>query len=330
MNKLTTNWIDAELSRGRYRVAQKLGTGGMAEVYVAHDQIYEMDVVVKIPRLPLLQDEVFVERYCVEVELLVHLALPNIIPIADFGEHEEVPFAVLPYLGGGSLKHRRENVTDDLFRWLLPVARMLDAIHSGGYVHRDVKPSNILFDEKGTAYLSDFAIAKALEVSGQKAVLSKTDLVLGTAEYMPPELCAGKAIDGRADQYSLAVVVYEQLSGRCPIGGSTPLLVLDRQLTETPLPLQEVIAWTSPGLAKALDRALAKDPKQRFPCCVEFATHVLEAMEALGQTGKVFELSDTDRQSPVPTEVEADEAVAWVALILLISIVLVVWSFGGF
>ena len=166
MSTEAASWVGHELAGGRYQVTAKLGEGGMGHVYRARDRNLETDVVVKVPRRAmLLEDPGFAQRFGREVRSLVTLSHPRIVKILDVGEYSDLPFAVMQYLSGGSLEQRRPLDsegqprpirTDQLRGWLEEVAAALDFIHRKGYVHRDVKPANILFDADRNVYLSDF------------------------------------------------------------------------------------------------------------------------------------------------------------------------------
>ena len=176
----TLNWVGQSLASGRYRVTVLLGEGGMGAVYKAHDAHLDNEVVVKIPKTGLVSDHEFTGRFAREVRSLVRLAHAHIVRVLDVGEHDGLPFAVMQYLNGGSLRDRLSRMSGgaaalaELPAWLLGVADALDYIHLQGYVHRDVKPDNILFDAAGHVYLGDFGIAKALAASESSAGLDAT------------------------------------------------------------------------------------------------------------------------------------------------------------
>ncbi len=289
MSQPTTDLIGQDLSQGRYHVAAKLGEGGMGAVYRAVDTNLGKDVVIKVPHPMLLADPQFAARFACEIRSLVKLSHPHIVPIREVGEHEGLPFAVMDFLSGGSLEdHRPMNAAgqpqpappEQLADWLPDIAKTLDFVHGEGYVHRDVKPGNILFDRHGTVYLGDFGIVKALQPAGcvqTTRALTGTGLVLGTADYMAPELCDGRPFDGRVDQYALATTVYELLNGQVPFSATTPLAVLMRQMQDKPRPLSEILPSIPRAVSGAVDRALSKTPDQRFASCVEFARAVLGA-----------------------------------------------------
>jgi F-box protein 11 len=276
------NWIGRELAAGRYVVGDRLGEGGMALVYRARDRHLEADVVLKVPRQAVLGDPQFVERFAREVRSLVRLAHPHVVRITDVGNEEGVPYAVMQYLPGGSLKDRQARDAEgrpvplapgSFAGWLPDLATALDFIHAQGYIHRDVKPANILFDEHGHVYLSDFGVAKALAASAREAptvALTGSGVIVGTPEYMAPELLLGQPFDGRADQYALSVTLYELLGGRRPFEGGTPAIILMQHVAAPPVPLSELQPAVPAGVAGVVMKAMAKEPGQRFANCRAF------------------------------------------------------------
>jgi serine/threonine protein kinase len=287
MTTETASWIGRDLSGGRYRVTAKLGEGGMGFVYRARDLRLDCDVVVKVPRRGMLDDAGFTGRFAREIRSLVRLVHPHIVTVMDVGEEDGLPFAVMQYLSGGSLRDRQRHGADghpiampaeECRPWLGDVAAALDFIHRQHYLHRDIKPENILFDAHGHVYLSDFGVAKVLAGNAerkQKTVLTETGTVLGTPHYMAPELLLGKPCDGRADQYALGVTVYELLSGRYPFDGPTSTAVFLQHTTQEPPPLAAICPSVPRRLAAAVQKALAKEPDRRFPDCASFAGEVL-------------------------------------------------------
>jgi serine/threonine-protein kinase len=285
-------WVGQTLSGGRYQVTAKLGEGGMGLVYRALDRRLDAEVVIKVPRRAMLDDPAFAGRFAREVRSLVQLVHPHIVKVMDAGEHYGLPFAVMQYLPGGSLRDRQPAgpggeplppSPEDLRTWLEPVADALDFMHRKGYVHRDVKPDNILFDAEGHAYLSDFGVAKVLaQQDGRKknTALTGAGMILGTPHFMAPELILGQPYDGRADQYALGVAVYELLAGRYPFDGATPVAIYLQHTNEEPVPLERALPGVPKGLAAAVRKALAKEPGERYADCASFARAALAAFGA--------------------------------------------------
>jgi serine/threonine protein kinase len=286
------NWSGTTLSGGRYRVTGHLGDGGMGSVYRAFDNSLETDVVIKTPRRSLLEDPAFARRFQVEIRSLVQLSHPHIVRIIDVGDHAGLPFAVMQFLGGGSIESRRERssngsirpmAVDGLIEWLPDVAEALDFMHSQNFVHRDVKPANILFDAHSNVYLSDFGLAKAIAGASdlhRHTKLTGSGLVVGTPHYLAPELILDESCDGRADQYALAVTIHELLSGQMPIDAPTPAAVLVEQTRRSPTALIEHVPTIPAKLSAAVLRALSKKPEERFSSCVEFSAAVLATVDS--------------------------------------------------
>jgi serine/threonine-protein kinase len=309
----TVAWLGQTLSGDRYQVTAKLGHGGMGFVYRARDRHLDCDVVIKVPRAAMLEDPEFAGRFSREIRSLVRLVHPHIVKVFDFGQHEGFPFAVLQYLSGGSLRDRTRTDPNgkplpldpaELHDWLEDIAGALDFIHGQSYIHRDVKPDNILFDAHGHVYLSDFGVAKALsknEGSGvrgpepARTALTGTGIVLGTPQYMAPELVMGGAYDGRVDQYGLGVMLYELLGGRYPFDGPTAMAVFVKQSTEAAPSLKALVPSIPKQVASAIQRAMGKDPDERYPSCTAFAQDVLQAIAATRRTE-----GDRDAKVPVP------------------------------
>jgi serine/threonine protein kinase len=304
----TLSWVGKTLAGGRYRVTALLGEGGMGSVYRAHDAHLDAEVVIKVPKAGLLADREFAARFGREVRSLVRLAHAHIVRVLDVGEHEGLPFAVMQFLAGGSLRERTARLAPggpaaampDLASWLPGVANALDYIHSQGYVHRDVKPDNILFDAAGHVCLGDFGIAKALagsEGAGTMAFRTTAGLVIGTPQYMAPELVVGDAGSGAADQYALAVTAYEAVCGRLPFDGNTlPALAVQHATRPVPPP-HEVAAAVPRTFSAVLLRGLHKEPAARFPDCRSLAQALLVSLQG---PAAPHPATFKERSGPVP------------------------------
>ena len=278
---------------GRYRIISRLGAGGMGVAYRAWDESASLPVVIKIPKRAFLDDPTFAERFAREIRLLQGLEHPHIVPIVDVGEHDGMPFVVMRFLPGGALSNRRLRGDDGKTRpnppgmlhlWLPAVADALDFIHSSGVVHRDVKPANIFFDAFWNAFLGDFGIAKIVTESDafdREATLTATSMGIGTPDYMAPEMFTPKAvIDGRVDQYALAVIAYEMLAGTRPFTGDLAHVLI--AVTNQPPPrLDQQVAGVPASAVDAVHRGLAKKPADRFPSCRQFAAALLRDIPSL-------------------------------------------------
>ncbi|MCA9085127.1 MAG: serine/threonine protein kinase [Planctomycetaceae bacterium] len=286
------------LAQGRYRVLGHLGQGSMAFVYRAYDNRLETDVVIKVPTPEKAADAEFRIRFQRESQLLVRLTHPHVVKILDVGDHNGLPFVVMQFLSGGTLKDRfpqrsashssdtipAGHAADEagmpvtsLKTWVREVSRAIDFVNAQDIIHRDVKPANILFDEHGNAYLSDFGLTKIMygDHRDLNSEMTGAGFVVGTPNYVAPEIVLGQRYDGRADQYSLGITVYHALIGRAPMQGPSSAATMVNQ-TQKKLPLLcDVRSDISRPLAMAIDRAISKQPKDRFDKCEDFAEAVL-------------------------------------------------------
>jgi len=273
--------IGVSLADDRFKIVARVGAGSMAIVYRAFDHRLETEVVIKVPKKYKLQDVGLRERFRRESRLLVQLQHPHIVSILDVGLHSNVPFVVMQYLSGGCLLDRMQArngqptalAVDSIRSWLLEIAKALDFAHQRQVVHRDVKPANILFDEAGNAFLSDFGLTKIMHGEPVENAANETaaGFVIGTPNFVAPEIVLGADYDGRADQYSLGITVYNTLIGAPPMLGKTPSATMVNQ-TRRVLPLISDVRKAVPvATAQALARAISKKPEERFATCVEFA-----------------------------------------------------------
>ncbi len=271
----------------RYRIIGALGQGGMGVTYRAWDIASKRPVVLKHPRLEMLEKPGFIQRFNREARMMAALSHDNVVPITTIGEHDGVPYLTMPFLPGGSLLHHRARDNDGrpkpmhpstLHLWLPQIADALDYIHSSGIVHRDVKPANIFFNGLWHAYLGDFGIAKIVgETSAleKEQTLTATSMMVGTDQYMAPEMFSPKAtVTGRADQYALAVIVYEILAGRRPFTGDKAHLIVEVATQPVP-PLPGNLRDLPATLEDAVYRGLAKKPESRFASCRDFVRAAL-------------------------------------------------------
>jgi len=259
----------------RYRLERELGKGGMATVFLAHDLVQSRDVALKVLH-PQLAETVGADRFKREIRVASSLKHPNILPVLDSGEVDVFLWFTMTYVQG-------ENLYDVLSRGQpLPVDRALAIAravgsalalaHSQGVVHRDIKPDNILL-EGDQVMVADFGVARAVSEMHEK--LTATGMIVGTPTYMSPEQASGeKEIDGRADQYALASVLYEMVSGEAPFKGPTPTATLMRRFAGPPRQLRPVIN-VSEAVERAIFRALEKEPAARFTTVNDF----LDALE---------------------------------------------------
>jgi serine/threonine protein kinase len=253
----------------RYEIEEQIGQGGMTTVYKARDLKANRRVAVKILSPVLLSDQRFLIRFRREVETLQRMHHPNIVPVLDYVDHPQTPCIVMPLLPGGTLHNRIDEGPLSAIegaRIMDQIASALHYAHGHGIIHRDVKPSNVLLDEEGNAYLSDFGLVRLQDVS-----LNLTgSTVVGTPAYMSPEQCQGIEVDERSDQYSLAVLLFQLATGSLPFNGETPIAVA-MQHVNTPLPRPRLRNPRIPAMVEqVLIKALAKHPSQRFDSVDQF------------------------------------------------------------
>ncbi len=277
------------LDVGRYHIIEPLGEGGMAIVYKAYDTRLERDVAIKFIRtrsIPPDQLEKLLKRFEREAKRTAQFTHPNIIAIMDYGEYEGTPYLVMPYLPGGTLKdmmnihHDKPFPYKEAARLLAPVARALEYAHKRDTIHRDVKPSNILLTDEGQPVLTDFGVAKILDLD-EGQTLTGTGMGVGTPKYMAPEQWKNQVVV-QTDIYELGVVLYEMVTGRVPYDAETPAEVLAKQITEQPPRPHDLNPLLPQEVEQLLDKALAKDPLKRYTDMGLFA----DSLERLGQAAQ--------------------------------------------
>src|ERR1035437_7472377 len=248
---------------GRYRVLSRLGSGGMADVYLAQDQLLGREVAVKVLHHHFAEDQEFVERFKREASSAAALSHPNIVGIFDRGEWNDTYYIAMEYVAGRSLKAivRDDGPLDpataiDLVIQILRGARFA---HRRGVIHRDLRPHTVIIDEEGRARVTDFGIARA-----GASDMTLTGSIMGTAQYLSPEQAQGFAVTAASDIYSIGVILYELLTGVVPFEGESAVAIAFKQVSAQPRPPSEL----NPALPASLDavvmRALAKDPAARY------------------------------------------------------------------
>jgi serine/threonine-protein kinase len=248
---------------GRYRIVRKLGSGGMADVYLAEDQELGRRVAIKILDGRHANDDQFIERFRREAKNAAALNHPNIVSIYDRGEAEDTYYIAMEYLDGRTLKELIVGHGQAPVRVAVEYARqILSALrfaHRHGIVHRDIKPHNVLVDREGRVKVTDFGIARA-----GTSQMTETGSIVGTAQYLSPEQARGGEVDQRSDLYSLGVVLYELLTGKTPFEGDTPVEIAMKHLSATPQTPSELRPDIPPELDMVILRALAKNPDERY------------------------------------------------------------------
>lgn len=282
VNRLT------EALKGRYDIQRKLGSGGMATVYLAHDARHDRDVAVKVLH-PDLGAALGSERFLAEIRTTARLQHPHILPLLDSGEADGFLYYVMPYVTGESLRDRLEREEqlpiNAAVAIATEVADALGAAHEMGIVHRDIKPENILL-RGNHALVADFGIALAVQQAGGPR-MTQTGLSLGTPQYMSPEQAMGERnIGPRSDIYSLGAVTYEMLAGEPPFTGHSVQAIVAKVMTERPVSLSTIRDTVGPNIENAVMTALAKTPADRFANAAEFASAL--ASTTVSQTSAIF------------------------------------------
>jgi serine/threonine-protein kinase len=256
---------------GRYRVEQELGRGGMAKVYRGQDTVLGRTVAIKILAPHFADDQDFVHRFRREAQAAARISNQNLVSVFDTGSDDGVHFIVMEYVEGRTLADLIAGggriLPDRAIEIAIDVCRALEAAHAQGVIHRDIKPGNIMLDEKGHVKVTDFGIAR---VTSTAETIAQTAAVLGTASYLSPEQAQGQPVDGRSDLYSLGCVLFETVTGRPPFLGDSPVAVASKHVLEQPTPPSRLNPDVSPDLDAVILRALAKNPANRYQTAEEF------------------------------------------------------------
>ena len=285
----------------RYQGPQQIGRGGMGDIYRATDAVLGREVVVKMLADRYAQDESVRRRFTREALAAARLSgEPNTVTIFDVGEHNDRPYIVMEYFGGGSLddvlRSEGAQLPQRVFTWLEQAGRALDAAHARGIVHRDVKPGNLLLDRERNVHVADFGIASAAGMDS----LTMTGTVLGTAGYLSPEQAQGERATPASDRYALAVVAFELLTGSRPFEADSPTAEAAAHVN-APVPSISARADLPREIDRCFERALAKDPAQRFGTCAEFVAALRSAFaEAAGQTRALAAVPPTAATRTLP------------------------------
>jgi serine/threonine-protein kinase len=286
------------LVQGKYEIKRLLGKGGMGAVFLAHDLTLEREVAIKVLPPDFSTDPQVIKRFQQEAKTAAKLDHTNIIPIFRVESEEGLNYFVMKYISGTSLEDVLESkqplTYDYVQRILWEAACALGHAHSRGVVHRDVKPANIMFDHDGRVMLTDFGISKALQSASG---LTGTGMIIGTPHYMAPEQAKGQPVDGRADQYSLGVVGYRLLAGSLPFSGDSVHTILYKHIFEEAPRVSALRKDIPRFLTDSIQRALSKDPAERFPTMEEFATAIWPE-QPVSATGKATPRPVLQRPAP--------------------------------
>ncbi|HEY3191629.1 MAG TPA: Stk1 family PASTA domain-containing Ser/Thr kinase [Solirubrobacterales bacterium] len=284
----------------RYRLDHKIGSGGMADVWLAEDTELDRNVAIKILHDRFAQDKEFVQRFQREAQSAAGLQHPNVVGIFDRGSFRDTYFIAMEYVDGPSLKElvRGGMGTQDAINFTRQVLGAARFAHRKGIIHRDLKPQNVLIDDEGRARVADFGIARG----GENSDITATGSVMGTAQYLSPEQAQGKPTTPRSDIYSIGVILYEALTGRVPFEGDSAVAVALKQVSEAPRRPSAINPDIPPALDAVVMRALAKDPEARFKDVDAF----LKALDAAERAPDTPRPQDTAAYAAVSPEGEAD------------------------
>src|SRR5690348_11038569 len=275
-----------EVLAGRYELEELVGTGGMSSVFRAHDRLLDRKVALKILHQQYSSDDDYVERFRREARSVASLSHPNIVTVIDRGEHADRQFIVFEYVEGENLKRLIERrgpaPVPNALELAIEIARGLSFAHQQGLVHRDVKPQNVLLNGDGRAKVTDFGIARSLDV---KHGMTQTGTVLGTSDYIAPEQAQGQSVDEHSDIYSLGVVLYELLTSEVPFPGENFVAVAMRHINEEPPSVHDKRPDVPQRVDDAVRRAMAKRPEDRFPTMDAFCAELESCLAELQAAG---------------------------------------------
>jgi eukaryotic-like serine/threonine-protein kinase len=318
-----------ELIADRYELEELVGSGGMSSVYKAKDTLLERNVALKILHAHYTGDEEYVQRFRHEARAVAQLSHPNIVTVIDRGEENGRQFIVFEYVHGENLKELIDRTGPLPVRRAvelsLEIARGLAFAHAQGLVHRDVKPQNVLLNGDGEAKVTDFGIARSLDVEHG---MTQTGTVLGTSNYIAPEQASGRHVNELTDVYSLGVVLYELLTGEVPFPGDNFVAVAMKHINEPAPSVLERRPDAPLRLAAAIDRALAKQPEDRFPSMGAFAAELERVLDELGSpdgSATAILRSPVVKESrPRPVRAGRRSRLPWLLLLLGLAIAAVV------
>jgi serine/threonine-protein kinase len=314
--------MTGDLVAGRYELEELVGSGGMSSVYRAHDRLLERNVALKILHPQFGEDGEYVERFRREAQLVAQLSShPHIVTVIDRGEDDGRQFIVFEHVDGENLKELLERTGPLPARRAAELgAEIADALgfaHEHGLVHRDVKPQNVLLTPDDDAKVTDFGIARSLDVDRG---VTQTGTVLGTSTYLSPEQASGQPVTPATDVYSLGVVLYELLTGEVPFPGENFVAVAMKHVNEPPPSLLERRPDLPLRLVRAVERALEKDPARRFPSMAEFAGELRRSIDELDpfEPERTFVAPSPVLRRPAPARARRPVRWPWFAALALI------------
>jgi serine/threonine-protein kinase len=264
---------------GPYELIEEVGKGGMATVYRAYQPNVDRFVAVKVIHRSIATDAASMERFQREARLVTRLEHPHLLPIYDYDGAHDPPYIVMRYLESGTLKDVLDQGKvpyEEIVYMMRQIASALDYAHRQGIIHRDIKPSNIMIDAEGNAFLTDFGIARMTEV-GQG--LTQTGYAVGTPGYMAPEQGMGGEVDGRADVYSLGVMLFQMLTGKMPYNAETPLAIIMKHMNDPVPKPSDVAPEISAEVDTVIRKTMAKKPEDRYATATDMVNALMEAMD---------------------------------------------------
>lgn len=279
---------------GPYEITAPIGEGGMAAVYQAYEARENRYVALKVLPRHRAESSQFAARFQQEAQVIARLRHPNILRVYEANEDDGYPYIAMPLVEGGTLLRLlrgRPLPPRQTLRVLSQVGAALDYAHAMGYVHRDVKPSNVMFDKDGNCLLMDFGLAKVLAGTAQ---LTRVGATLGTPKYMSPEQGRGGKLDGRSDLYSLGVMLYEMATGQVPFDAATPVELISRHIQDPLPPPREKNPAIPPAVERVIMKALAKHPDDRY----QTAGELVEALRAALGANRPTPQREPERPAP--------------------------------
>src|ERR687883_1006220 len=309
----------------RFRLEEKVGSGGMSSVYRAYDPTLERLVAIKLMHSDITSDADQLERFRREARAIAQLNHPHVVTVIDAGEDEGAPFIVFEYVEGETFKDRIRRLgrlpVPEAVAYAVEIGRALECAHAHMLVHRDVKPQNVLIDPDGRAKVTDFGIARSLEAQG----LTATGRVLGTTDYVSPEQALGHPVTEQSDIYSLGIVLYEMLTGEIPFRADTQVAVAMKHVRD-PLPdVQRRRPEISASLARVVERATAKETQNRYGDVSEMVHDLEEVLaieaartgQATGEATTVLQSLSSDTADFVPARLRRPKRAFAMTLLVL-------------
>jgi hypothetical protein len=313
---------------GRSRIDGEIGSGGMSTVYLAFDETLERPVAIKVLDSDISRDPNALERFRREARTVAQISHPHVVMVIDAGEDQGHPYIVFEHVRGETLKDRIRRTgrlpVSEAVAYAIEIGRALEAAHERQLVHRDVKPQNVLIDEEGRAKVTDFGIARSLELEAHQ--LTAAGRVVGTTDYVSPEQALGQEVTGQSDVYSLGIVLYEMLTGEVPFKGESSVSVAMKHVREGLPDVQRRRPEVSAALAAVVERATAKEVANRYPTVHDMVRDLEEVLtyEAARAGGAEGEATSVLEQLPSRVKARRGRRAARLLLIAAVAIAAVV------